>query len=266
MIYRTVLLTSMLVVSNAWADAGRICANRTTGILRVREACLPTERLVRTLDQLQGEQGPQGPSGEAGPQGPIGATGPQGSVGATGATGPQGAEGPQGPIGEVGPRGSDGLNAKGIYDSAGSRVGSVVQASCTALNLPAAIPVEAPPFSYLPVVTSVAGLNYVFCVGTEGILHTNVGLIYESSDCSGQPYVSTLYTEGRFAKVGIIIPPGRTLYVREPEFVIQSIVFNSQRPALGGACIQSTFTSSEFAPVNQSVDLNDLFSNPFELR
>ncbi len=57
---------------------------------------------------VEGEQGPVGPTGEQGPAGPTGAQGPAGPTGAQGPAGPTGAQGPAGPTGEQGPAGPTG--------------------------------------------------------------------------------------------------------------------------------------------------------------
>lgn len=56
----------------------------------------------------QGEQGPQGLTGERGPQGLQGVQGPQGNTGPIGPQGPQGEQGIQGPVGPQGPKGESG--------------------------------------------------------------------------------------------------------------------------------------------------------------
>ena len=142
----------------------------------------------------------------------------------------------------------------------------VLQGSCVAVNLPAALTPEPSAFDYLPVVSNISGSNYIMFVGTTGLPPTSVSLIYQSSDCSERAFSSTLYTEGKFAKVAVILPPGRTLYVRDPEWVIAPVSFSSHKAAIGGACTQITYTSSEFAPVNPSVDLDTLFQAPLGLR
>lgn len=79
---------------------------------------------------IQGEPGPtgaQGPKGDTGNQGPIGLTGPQGPKGDTGEQGPKGDTGPigpEGPRGETGEQGlpgkdgTNGINGKSAYEYA----------------------------------------------------------------------------------------------------------------------------------------------------
>ena len=67
--------------------------------------------------QLQGPEGPQGPTGETGPTGPQGETGPQGPTGETGATGPAGPKGDPGAAGakgDPGPYFTPSVSAEGI--------------------------------------------------------------------------------------------------------------------------------------------------------
>ncbi len=61
------------------------------------------------LSSLRGEQGPEGPKGEAGPQGPKGDAGARGSQGPQGLKGDTGAQGPQGLKGDTGAQGPQGL-------------------------------------------------------------------------------------------------------------------------------------------------------------
>lgn len=65
----------------------------------------------RTIDVLNGAEGPQGIQGEPGPtgeQGPKGDTGSQGPIGPAGPQGPKGDTGEQGPKGDTGPTGPEG--------------------------------------------------------------------------------------------------------------------------------------------------------------
>jgi hypothetical protein len=63
---------------------------------------------------IVGQQGIQGPQGNAGPQGPEGDEGPTGPEGPEGPVGPVGPEGPQGPLGVQGPKGDTGVAVKVI--------------------------------------------------------------------------------------------------------------------------------------------------------
>lgn len=60
------------------------------------------------VQEVVGDQGLQGPRGEAGPAGPQGLQGPPGVAGPVGPTGPAGDEGPQGAAGPQGPAGAGG--------------------------------------------------------------------------------------------------------------------------------------------------------------
>jgi hypothetical protein len=83
---------------------------------------------------LQGIQGPAGPTGTTGATGPIGATGPGGATGpagAAGATGPAGAAGAQGPTGATGANGAPGAAgskwwAASVSPNSTDIVGSVI--------------------------------------------------------------------------------------------------------------------------------------------
>ena len=73
---------------------------------------------TRTIDVMNGKDGPQG---ERGPKGDTGSTGPQGQKGDTGDTGPQGPRGDTGdtgPQGEPGPKGDTGSAGKSAYEYA----------------------------------------------------------------------------------------------------------------------------------------------------
>lgn len=68
---------------------------------------------VDTGKPSRGEQGPEGPKGDAGAQGPkgdTGETGPAGPKGDTGETGPAGPQGEQGPKGDAGEQGTPGVS------------------------------------------------------------------------------------------------------------------------------------------------------------
>ena len=70
---------------------------------------------TKTVNILDGKEGPQGIQGERGLQGEQGPKGEQGSIGPTGPEGPQGK---QGLAGETGPAGKDGTNGKSAYEYA----------------------------------------------------------------------------------------------------------------------------------------------------
>lgn len=70
---------------------------------------------------IQGEKGPKGDQGEQGPQGEKGDTGPQGDKGDKGETGAQGEKGDQGDIGPQGIQGEPGKQGEqGIQGEPGS--------------------------------------------------------------------------------------------------------------------------------------------------
>lgn len=236
----TILSCLFLLTNNAFAAPLRVCLDKS-GRLIAAQRCGRGQIPVNssTLDTL----------------------GFRGSPGANGAPGPVGATGP------TGPEGLPGTNAAGIFDAQGARVGSLLQGTCRGeLNLPVSITSDSFPFDYFPVVIRVSDVNYVSCAGVGGFLPTGVVFLYESSDCTGQPYTSNLYTEGSLAKVAIIGTPSKTLYIRNPDWLAHPISFNSQRNAAGGSCIPWTLTSSDYVPVNPTVDLDSLFQQPFSLR
>lgn len=89
---------------------GKLCAEKTTGVVRYTAAsCLKSE-LALTLGRQgpAGAKGATGADGETGPKGATGATGPKGDRGARGAKGDAGADGATGPKGETGAAGADG--------------------------------------------------------------------------------------------------------------------------------------------------------------
>jgi hypothetical protein len=109
----------------------KFCIRTSNGSIKVRKRCsVALGETEIAFDELRGDQGLQGltgEQGEAGPQGETGLTGPQGPAGPTGA---QGATGPQGPVGSTGAPGTAGSDGTlRIYGdgSAGGRsiVGSV---------------------------------------------------------------------------------------------------------------------------------------------
>ena len=94
-----------------------ITGTRTIDIMNGSEG----PRGEQGLQGLQGIQGPKGETGERGPQGeqgPIGFQGPagnKGDKGDKGEQGPQGSIGPQGPEGPQGPAGATGEAGKSAY-------------------------------------------------------------------------------------------------------------------------------------------------------
>ena len=82
----------------------------------------------KTIDIMDGLQGPQG---ETGLQGPRGETGPQGPRGETGLQGPRGETGPQGPQGDTGEAGY--TPVKGVDYFTDAEKGEMIQAVLDAL-------------------------------------------------------------------------------------------------------------------------------------
>jgi hypothetical protein len=85
----TLTMTSLKSTDAASSDATssvstiRVCANKTTGDLRllITNACSASERLLTWNKQGPiGARGPQGPTGPSGPQGPTGPSGEDASV------------------------------------------------------------------------------------------------------------------------------------------------------------------------------------------
>ena len=178
----------------------------------------------------QGDQGPAAPQGPAGPQGPKGDTGPQGAQGPTGPTGATGAQGPKGDIGATGAQGDQGpagpTGAQGSKGDTGDQgpqglQGATGPAGPQGPQGPMGPP-GGPALSLLDANGTAVGTIYgpgntwgaVFVlatIGTERIVlpfgwsnndetgnvagpELNVGTLgwvsYESTDCSGQPYVA----------------------------------------------------------------------------
>ena len=110
-----------------------------------------------------------------------GGTGPQGAAGATGPQGPAGAAGPQGPAGAAGPQGPQGLPG-------GTLVGAiVVDAHGAAIGPALGIYFD-------------ANSNRTLLVWKDGLIwpinadgsyspYRSGGFFYQSSDCTGTPYV-----------------------------------------------------------------------------
>jgi len=118
-----------------------------------------------------GPVGPQGPAGAAGsagppgPQGPAGAPGPQGTQGAIG---PQGTQGPVGPQGAQGPQGPAGTSGLRVLDSLNNAVGF---------------------WNGGNVLLPIAGDFVVVSTGADGFVESGVRLAFESTDCTGPPYL-----------------------------------------------------------------------------
>jgi hypothetical protein len=191
-------------------SAGEIygCYNKNNGSLRVVSnisQCKSPELPIKWNEVgppgPQGEPGPQGPEGlqgppgdkgDPGPQGPIGLTGSMGSQGDPGPQGPEGLQGPkgdkgdpglQGPIGLTGPMGQQGTpgpegtqgpaGSIDVYDAIDQYLGHLLHADISYTHI------YVPTLQSVIVLTTQTGELYSDSYGT---------LVYESNNCTGQPY------------------------------------------------------------------------------
>ena len=119
---------------------------------------------------IQGATGVIGPRGEIGQTGPTGSTGSTGAQGSTGATGSTGSTGLQGFTGATGPPGSS-LNLY-VLDSDNQEIGLLINQNQAEFLL------------FSPELNRLINLNTFF-----NQVGNNTALLYESSDCTGTPYL-----------------------------------------------------------------------------
>ncbi len=89
-------------------------------------------------------------------------------------------------------------------------------------------------------------------------------LYYESTDCSGAPFV---YPFPFLILPTVVNPPGMTVYVPDTSATPQEVNFNSllHEVASGGTC--DTVSSTDFlVPAVPLVDLASVFTPPFSVR
>ena len=90
-------------------------------------------------------------------------------------------------------------------------------------------------------------------------------LFFESTDCSGTPFVSNSF-RNKILQIGTIAPPNRTVYLPDLDAAPRVITRMSVISALSlGECVPSvyTFLASPALPV---VDLDTVFTPPFSMR
>jgi hypothetical protein len=182
---------------------------------------------VAVVMQFCGPPGPQGPPG-SGQQGPPGEPGEQGLPGI------------QGPPGPDGPGGAPGLGGALVIDSEGSPVGAIIDG----LNSGAAVTV-ARQISTDLVVRFVVFDDVIEAVQFAGSDSTTV--YYESSDCTGTPYLSTA-GGGDDGILKSATPVGAVFYYRVSPASVD-LAWNSRAFEVpgAGACSSGSHT---FTPPN----------------
>jgi hypothetical protein len=204
-IFSLVVAIMFLFVTVASASGTSIIRACVDGMGRMRiigplAKCTSVEKLL-TWNQ-QGPPGPQGPKGAQGIQGLPGAQGlpgVQGPQGLQGLPGPKGDQGIQGPPGPQGPSGSQFV----VVDSEGREVGITFGGGAVVLPQP------------------VDNHWLMIPVGPTEIGQSTIPYDYESSDCSGTPY---LFANGLFRPT--YVSGTRVYYASDP---IQKLNFHSTR-------------------------------------
>ncbi|MCB0331774.1 MAG: collagen-like protein [Bdellovibrionales bacterium] len=215
---------------------------------------------------LSGPVGPQGPKGNVGPQGPTGETGPQGAQGSqgiqgvkgdTGDKGPQGDIGPIGPQGPVGPKGS----GRALHDFSGALIGDVLSNDCQDLN---------PPFNSLKILVEVSGDFHLVCAKHDNF-DSPLEVYYESTDCTGQAYVSL----GSFpASADSLISPSAVGHIGSDKVIFrpdyqtgaENFVRRSHRTSTTGNCDPySDFNDTGYRAI-EVLNLTTTYQTPFELQ
>lgn len=95
-------------------------------------------------------------------------------------------------------------------------------------------------------------------------IHIDSGVIpyFESTDCTGQAYLDTADGGSLSRHIGFVAQPGKTIYEGDRDATPLTIQYGSFYPASGCDAVSG---SLEVVPVDPVVDLEVLFSAPFEL-
>ncbi len=198
-----------------------------------------------------GATGPQGPSGPAGPQGL------QGSIGSAGAMGPQGQQGIQGPAGPGLVRVTD----------------AVAHSYPLALSPLVLWPTGVSPF--YGALWQTLGKTFVIPLTASRVMPTPTqpNFWYQSTDCSGMPYVSAnSAVTGYYPEIQLVESQywivGTTLFFPSGPTQRISVVSYQSPGGPGGACSTVSFPSAtqDVAYPMAAVDLSSDFVPPFQLQ
>jgi hypothetical protein len=140
-----------------------------------------------------------------------------------------------------------------VYDAAGTKVGDVIDAE----------------FFRVTVAFTVEERVFVVAVlrdDWEGSAAFDDPL-FESLDCSGQPFVSTSPSNGQITALPVVAvsAPGRTAYVENLDSTPQTLTLRSQLLD-NGTCTGISFSASFAFPATLLIDLGALFTPPFSVR
>jgi|GEM_PF-3604902 len=238
------ILGLIITIDSASADAARICANRRTGELVVRENCRFNEQWISNVNDLRGKQG------EIGPRGPAGA------LGAQGATGAQGLQGPVGPA----------TPSVSLRDVNGQVVGPVTDFGCPGFDQRLA------GWEGATVLLNLNGRFYPLCASTAGFNATS-DIYYQSTDCSGDGYTSLMNRVVTWTASGLFAPSfvgaidaERILYRVDVQQGQQSIVFRSGRDTYSGFCRSNADYPYLAFRIIQEANLSALYPAPLALQ
>lgn len=232
------------------------CYTKSGGALRVIDAgasCKSTEtKITWNMVGQQGPTGATGPKGDTGPAGKDGATGPKGDTGATGATGPKGDTGAEGPAGKDGKDGS----AIVVIDSTGKTVGHVIG-------------IESEPNDGRTNVAININERVFYVTATRNGYYIDDGISYELPNCLGQAYLG-IPNDKNFPGPFLvsIVMYGNILYGEVEQEIQLNVSYRSSMSASAPAdqsCSNVGGTLEKAAPLEVIVDLDTLFTPPFEV-
>lgn len=216
------LITTLAsAASNNQASDGKVPGKPFQALQdQVDELETKTNDLQDQIDTIELIPGPQGPMG---PQGPIGLQGPEGL------------QGPKGDKGEIGPQGPQGIGAIQAFSADGEFIGILTDLESDSKFF---IP-SLKKFIRFPVYGHDAG--FVQDSGTGA----SVGLLFETDDCSGQPYISCGSVGQPFSLCQYYVLPN---YSDEPIHINPARYFVTEGPVLSLRAFYSWLKYGECVP------------------
>lgn len=143
------------------------------------------------------------------------------------------------------------LNA---YDANGLKIGRILDVSGQSGSV----------FSEARVAVRVSGITIVLQVRRDTLGGYGRGLVFESADCTGTPYLLP-EPESMLQPVTTVVPRGRTVYAPQPGASERLITTQSGMTASQG-CLPSNALNVKVIPAVPLIDLSTLFTAPFSIR
>jgi hypothetical protein len=115
----------------------------------------------------------------------------------------------------------------------------------------------------------VRGYIVVFDVDKNGFIADTLGpLLFQSSDCSGTPYVPSTFPAALVQPKAVVGPPGKTVYIPDPNGdPTQRITIQSDSTGSGDCKpAQCGDPCTGFVPALPLLDLDTVYTPPFSVR